>query len=50
MGEKAFISAVPGADGQPHTTVENAGHFIQEDQPDQVVRVLIDLIARSTAK
>ena len=49
-GEKAFISAVPGADGQPHTTVENAGHFIQEDQPDQVVRVLIDLIARSTAK
>ena len=49
-GEKAFMSRVPGTANQPHVTVENAGHFVQEDQPDQVVRILIDLIARETAK
>ena len=49
-GEKAFTSSVPGATDQPHTTVKNAGHFVQEDQPDQVVRILIDLITRSTSK
>ena len=49
-GEKAFISSIPGTADQPHTTVKNAGHFLQEDQPDQVVRILIDLIARSTSK
>jgi haloalkane dehalogenase len=26
-----FQSKVPGAAGQPHTTIENAGHFLQED-------------------
>ena len=49
-GEKTFISRVPGAANQPHKTVENAGHFIQEDQPDQVVRILVDLITRETTK
>ncbi len=49
-GEKIFISRVSGAANQPHTTVENAGHFLQEDQPDQVVRILVDLITRETAK
>ncbi len=46
-GEKAFTSRVRGALDQPHTTVTNAGHFVQEDQPDQIVRILIDLIART---
>jgi len=35
---------VPGAQGQPHTTVENAGHFIQEDQPDELVRIMTEFI------
>ncbi|MEE2769135.1 MAG: haloalkane dehalogenase [Actinomycetota bacterium] len=45
-GEHAFQSRVPGAADQPHTTVEGAGHFVQEDRPEEVVRVLIDLVAR----
>ena len=48
-GEKAFTSRSSGASGQPHTTGANAGHFVQEDQPDQIVRVLIDLVARTTS-
>ena len=30
-GERVFQSKVPGASGQPHTTIEHAGHFLQED-------------------
>jgi len=31
-GDKIFQALVPGTKGQPHTTVEGAGHFIQETQ------------------
>lgn len=41
-GEKPFIERVPGAAGQPHTIVEGAGHFLQEDAPG----ALCDLIDR----
>ncbi len=37
-------SVVPGAKGQPHTTIAGGGHFIQEDKPEEVARVIIDLI------
>ena len=30
-GERVFQSKVPGAAGQPHRTIEGAGHFLQED-------------------
>ncbi|MDJ0788493.1 MAG: haloalkane dehalogenase [Myxococcota bacterium] len=35
---------VPGAKDQPHTTVENANHFIQEDRPERLVELMIALI------
>lgn len=31
-GDKVFHKLVPGTKGQTHTTIENGGHFIQEDQ------------------
>ena len=37
---------VPGAQGQPHVTVENASHFIQEDQPERLVELLAAFIER----
>ncbi len=46
-GEKVWQETVPGADGQPHTTVQGAAHFIQEDQPDQLVELLIAFIGES---
>jgi haloalkane dehalogenase len=44
-GDKPFRKLVPGAQGQPHTTITNAHHFFQEDGADQIARVLIDAIA-----
>jgi haloalkane dehalogenase len=44
-GERAFVGVVPGAAGQPHTTIEGAGHFLQEDRGPEVARVVADFIA-----
>ena len=44
-GEKAFIGRVRGTEGQSHTTIEGAGHFLQEDAGPQLAQVLIDFIA-----
>jgi haloalkane dehalogenase len=30
--EQVLQRAVPGASGQPHTVIEGAGHFLQEDK------------------
>jgi haloalkane dehalogenase len=35
-------AAIPGAKGQPHATLERAGHFIQEDQGEELARRAID--------
>jgi haloalkane dehalogenase len=33
-----FQDVIPGANGQPHGTLEGAGHFIQEDQGEALAR------------
>ena len=43
-GEKTFLERVPGTKGQPHTSIEGGGHFLQEDQGPQLARVLNDFI------
>ena len=45
-GDRVFQKLVPGTDGQPHVTVENAGHFLQEDAPDQLARLIVETVAR----
>lgn len=35
-GHKPFQKLLPGAEGQPHETIENAGHFLQEDKGEEV--------------
>jgi haloalkane dehalogenase len=35
---------LPGAEGQPHTTITNAGHFLQEDNGEQLGRVVADFV------
>jgi haloalkane dehalogenase len=44
-GARAFIGQVPGTEGQPHTTIEGAGHFLQEDKGEELARVIADFIA-----
>lgn len=39
-GDAIFIRNVPGAAGQPHTTVINGGHFIQEDKPNELANII----------
>ncbi len=45
-GDKPFLALVPGAADQPHTTVENAHHFFQEDAAPQLAHLIIDAMAR----
>lgn len=37
---------IPGCEGQPHTTIENGGHFLQEDQGETLARVVVDFMRR----
>jgi haloalkane dehalogenase len=43
--DRKFIATVPGAAGQAHTTIEGAGHFLQEDRGAALGAVLCDFIA-----
>lgn len=47
-GADARLQArIPGCKGQNHTTIVNAGHFLQEDQPEEIAKV-IDAFIRTT--
>lgn len=45
--ERAFQERIPGAAGQPHVTIEGAGHFLQEDRGEELARVVVDFVART---
>jgi haloalkane dehalogenase len=45
--DKPFLERVPGTQGQPHTTVGGAGHFVQEDAGPELARIIIDFIERN---
>ncbi len=42
--DQLFQMAIPGAAGQPHTTITNAGHFLQEDNGEDLARVTADFV------
>ena len=44
-GDAPFRAKVPGTEGQPHTTIEGGGHFLQEDRGPELATVLVDFIA-----
>jgi haloalkane dehalogenase len=41
-GDRALQAAIPGAKGQPHTTIEGGGHFLQEDRGPELAKVIVD--------
>ena len=46
-GHLVLQAQVPGAKGQPHATIEGAGHFLQEDKGEELAAVIVDFIART---
>jgi len=42
--DKVFVERVPGARNQPHTTIEGAGHFLQEEKGPEFAQVVIDFM------
>ncbi len=45
--EAVLQARIPGARGRPHTTIRNAGHFLQEDQGEALAKVVVDFVAAS---
>ncbi|WP_436796416.1 haloalkane dehalogenase [Actinospongicola halichondriae] len=37
-----LVERIPGAKGQPHSTVDDAFHFLQEDQGAEIARRMVD--------
>ena len=42
-----FQQLIPGAKGQPHTTIIGGGHFLQEDKGPELAQVVLDFIAHT---
>lgn len=38
---------IPGAEGQPHTTIAGGGHFLQEDKGPELASVVVDFVRAS---
>jgi haloalkane dehalogenase len=36
---------IPGTQGQPHTTIRGAGHFLQEDRGEELAEVVAHFVA-----
>ena len=46
--DRWFRERIPGAEGQPHTTIENGGHFLQEDQGPTLAALISTFISSGT--
>src|SRR5918996_17682 len=42
--DRPLRELIPGAAGQPHTTIEGGGHFLQEDRGPELARVVVDFV------
>ncbi len=42
--DKVWQERVPGAKGIKHVTIENAGHFLQEDKGEEIAAVLVGFV------
>lgn len=45
--DRLLQEAIPGARGQPHTTIVGGGHFLQEDRGEELARVVVDFVRRT---
>ncbi|MGZ8763041.1 MAG: haloalkane dehalogenase, partial [Acidimicrobiia bacterium] len=50
-GADRFMQAtIPGAAGQPHTTIAGGGHFLQEDQGEELVAVVAGFVTATSGE
>jgi len=42
--DRVLRADIPGCQGQPHTTIEGAGHFLQEDRGEQLAGVVCSFV------
>lgn len=47
-GDQLLQSLIPGTRGQAHTTIVDGGHFLQEDKGEELARVLVEFIRRTS--
>ena len=47
--DRVLQARIPGAKGQPHTTVRGAGHFLQEDKPEELAAIIHAMTTRQAA-
>ncbi len=48
-GDTFFQKTVPGTKGQPHFTIADAGHFLQEDRGEVLASVIVDFLWETRA-
>ena len=46
--DRVFQKEVPGAKGQNHVTIKRAGHFLQEDQGEELAQVTVGFIKKTS--
>lgn len=46
-GDKKFLEQVPGCEGVKHRIIPNAGHFVQQEQPEHCVQAILDVTGRN---
>jgi haloalkane dehalogenase len=46
-GERILQARIPGTKGQPHTTIRDAAHFLQEDKGEELGRVCVEFVKRA---
>lgn len=42
-GDTVFQKLIPGTKGQPHKIIKDGGHFLQEDKPDELAGLIIEV-------
>ena len=45
--DRVLQARIPGAAGQPHTTITGGGHFLQEDRGPELAGVVVEFVART---
>lgn len=43
-GDRFWQKYIPGAKGRNHTTIKDAGHFLQEDKGPEIANLIVDFI------